>query len=80
MRTKSEYGKDGYISFTRLWDLLEKRGKNKQWLLNNGIHKATIYKLVRDENVTCEVIAKLCFLLNVTPKNIMDYIPPGDPE
>ena len=75
MNKKSEYGKQGYISFDRLWMLLEKRGKNKQYLLNNGFSKVIIYKLVNNENVTCEIIARLCNVLKCSANSIMEYIP-----
>ena len=71
----AEYGKNGYIKFDRLWDLLESRSKNRQWLRNNGIHANTISKLNNDENVTCEVICHLCKLLNCQPGDIMKYVP-----
>ena len=72
------YGDNGYIDFSKLWEYMEKKGVNKQYLINNGLHKATIYKLVANENMTCEVIAKLCYILKCQPKNIMDYIPPSE--
>ena len=55
---------------------MEKKKKNKQWLINNGIHRNTVYKLVNNENVTCEVICNLCYLLNCQPKDIMEYRAP----
>lgn len=71
----SKYGENGLIDFSKLWKMLERKNKNKQWLINNGIHRSTIYKLVRNENVTCEVIANLCRLLNCQPGNIMEFKP-----
>lgn len=68
-----EYKKYGYIDFSKLWTLLEKKKLNKQYLINNGIHKTTLYKLVNNENVTCEVIAKLCYILDTQPRNILEY-------
>lgn len=69
----------GKITFDKLWLLLEKKHLNKQWLLNNGIYKRTIYQLVNNENVTTETIGKLCYLLKCKPQNIMEYIPPESP-
>ena len=76
MNRKHTYGEDGYIDFTKFWDLMAKKNLNKQFLINSGIHRATVYKLVNNDNVTCEVIAKLCRLLKCQPKQIMEYIPP----
>lgn len=65
----------GYISFNKLFILLNKRNKNKQYLINNGIHRNTIYKLQNNENVTCEIISKLCHILKCQPKDIMEFVP-----
>ena len=72
----SEYRKYGYIDFSKLWSLLQKKKLNKQYLINNGIHRNTIYKLVNNENVTAEVICKLCYILDTQPKNILEYRKP----
>lgn len=69
----SEYGLHGRIVFERLWGLLEERGLNKQYLLNHGFHKGTVYKLWRNENVDCRTIVDLCALLDVQPKDFMDF-------
>lgn len=71
----SNYGKHGYIDFSKFWNMLEKKNKNKQWLINNGIHRNTVYKLVNNENITCEVICNLCNLLGCQPGQIMEYKP-----
>ena len=70
---KIPYGTNGVIEFSRLWELMERKGYNKQWLKNNGIHSNTIAKLTKNENVTCEVLANLCNLLNCQPWEIMEY-------
>lgn len=71
----AEYGKNGYIDFSRLWNVLDKKNLNKQWLRNNGIHANTMSKLTKNENVTCEVICNVCGLLDVQPGDIMEYVP-----
>ena len=30
----ANYGENGYIDFSKLWELLEKKELNKQWLKN----------------------------------------------
>lgn len=74
----ADYRKCGYISFDKLWALLKEKGKNKQWLRNNGMHANTISKLTKDENVTCEVICHLCHLLDCQPVDILEYVPGGE--
>ena len=69
----ANYGANGWIDFSRLWTLMEKKKLNKQWLKNNGIHSNTVAKLTKNENVTCEVICNLCRLLDCQPGEIMEY-------
>lgn len=68
-----EYGKNGYIDFSKLWLLLKEKKVNKQWLRNNGVHANTISKLTKNENVTCEVLCALCRLLECQPGDITEY-------
>lgn len=70
---KNPYGTNGIIDFSRLWELLERRGHNKAWLRANGIHANTIVKLRKNENVTCEVLANLCHLLDCQVWEILEY-------
>ena len=65
--------KYGYIVFSPLWKLLEKKGLDKQWLEDNGINSYTVEKLSKNENVTCEVICKLCGMLKCQPSDIMEF-------
>lgn len=71
----SDYGENGYIDFSKLWPLMVDKGRNKQWLRNNGLHANTVAKLTKNENVTCEVICNLCKLLECQPGDIMEYKP-----
>lgn len=70
------YGDNGIIDFKNLWVTLEKKGKNKSYLRENGIHSNTIQKLVKNENVTCEVLARLCSLLGCDLSDICDFKKP----
>ena len=69
----ANYGENGRIEFNKLWNHMNKKDLNKQWLKNNGIHSNTISKLTKNENVTCEVLCNLCRLLNCQPGDIMEY-------
>ena len=40
----ANYGDNGYINFSRLWELMERKNVNKQWLRDNGIHIKYGYK------------------------------------
>ena len=73
--TKMAYGENGYLDFAKLWKLLEKKNLKQQYLINNGIHRNTVYKLKNNDNITSEVICNLCKLLNCQPKDILEYMP-----
>ena len=70
------YGTNGTIDFSGLWEVMKKKKLNKQWLRDNGIHANTVAKLAKNGNVTCDVIATLCNLLDTQPGKIMKYVPP----
>jgi DNA-binding Xre family transcriptional regulator len=63
---KKPYGTNGRMIFDRLWKALEIRGKNKQYLKDNGIHSNTVAKLTKNENVSCEVLVNICKLLDAS--------------
>lgn len=71
----ANYGKYGQMDFSRLWVLLKEKGLSKQWLRKNGVHANTVVKLAENGNVTCEVLCKLCSLLDCQPEEIMEYRP-----
>ncbi len=64
------------ISYKRLWKLLIDKDMKKRDLENlSGISHYTINKLNRGENVTTEVLGKICIALNCTMDDIMEIIP-----
>ena len=79
-KDKKPYSEYGVVDFSKLWLYLEKKGYNKQYLRDNGIHGNTISKLTKNENVNCEVLAKLCYILKCDIKNICEYKMPGNTE
>lgn len=64
---------NGYMCFDKLWNLLDKKGMNKQRLKENGLHSNTVAKLAKNENVTTDVLCKLCKILKCQPSQIMEY-------
>ena len=64
------------ISYKRLWKLLIDKDMKKRDLEKlSGISHYTINKLNRGENVTTEVLGKICIALNCTMDDIMEIIP-----
>ena len=63
------------VSYKRLWKLLIDRDMKKQDLQNIAhISAVTIAKLGRNENVTTNVLAKICQALNCNVGDIMDVV------
>lgn len=64
------------ISYKRLWKLLIDKDMKKRQLEDvAGISHYTVNKLNRGENVTAEVLAKICIALGCTMDDIMEIIP-----
>ena len=53
------------VTYKKLWHILiEKKMKKKDYAMN---------KLSRDENITTEIIGKICKALDCSPNEIMDF-------
>ncbi len=64
------------ISYKRLWELLIDKDMKKRDLEKAAeLSHYTISKLNREENVTVEVLAKICIALDCTMDDIMEIIP-----
>lgn len=72
-RMKSTYGTNGVIIFDNLWNILRDKGYNKKWLVEQKISPTLINKLRKNENVSCELIVKICNLLDCQPCDFMEY-------
>lgn len=64
------------ISYKKLWHILVDRNMKKKDLeALAGLSHYTMNKLSRDENVTVEILLKICDALNCNIVDIFDYIP-----
>lgn len=62
------------VSYKKLWKLLIDKDMKKKDLENvANISNYTITKLNKGENVTVEVIGKICKALNCTADDIMEF-------
>lgn len=62
-----------YVSYNKLWKLLIDRNMNKQALkAAAGISSASVAKLGKGENVTTDVLLKICTALNCDITDIME--------
>ena len=63
------------ISYNKLWKLLIDKGMNKRDLkVVSGVSSASIAKLGKCENITTDVLLKICESLNVHLDDIMETI------
>ena len=64
------------VSYKRLWKLLlDKDMKKKDLARLAGVSNFTISKMGAGNNVTVEVLGKICGALNCTLDDIMEFIP-----
>jgi len=64
------------ISYNKLWKLLIDKGLNKKELIRlSGVSSSSIAKITKGQNVTTDVLSKICKTLKCDFKDIMEYIP-----
>ena len=64
------------ISYNKLWKLLIDKGMNKKELREQaGLSTGTIAKLGKNENVTTDVLVKICTALQCDIGDIMELVP-----
>lgn len=65
-----------HFSYKRLWKLLIDRGIQKQELQKKSdVSAASIAKMGREENVTTDVLLRICEALDVNVEDIMERVP-----
>lgn len=69
------------ISYKKLWKLLIDRNMKKTDLrLQSGISSTSLAKLGKDENVSMDVLKKICKTLDCNIGDIMDILPDENKE
>ena len=64
------------MSYNKLWELLiDKKMKKSDLRKKAGISSSSLAKLTKDENVTTEVLAKICKELKCDIADIMEFVP-----
>ena len=64
-----------HVSYNKLWKLLIDKNMNKHNLREvSGVSSASIAKLGKCENITTDVLLKICTALNVHLEDIMETI------
>lgn len=63
------------ISYNKLWKMLIDKGMNKQDLKNaSGVSAASIAKLGKCENITTDVLLKICEALHCRIEDILETV------
>ena len=63
------------ISYNKLWKLLIDKNMNKQDLREKcGISSASVAKLGKGENITTEVLLRICVALDCDISDIMEIV------
>ena len=69
------------LSYNKLWKLLIDKGMNKQDLKkNSGVSTASIAKLGKGENITTDVLIKICIALDCDITDIMELVQDSSPQ
>ena len=69
------------VSYKKLWHILLDRDMKKKDLQNAaGLTSYTMHKLSRDENVTTEILGKICTALECTTDDIIEFVPDEQTE
>ena len=64
------------VSYNRLWKLLIDKGMQKKDLrIQAGLTTNVIAKMGKNENVSTEVLGKICKVLNCNITDIFEFIP-----
>lgn len=78
LKKHNEYtrGEIGMISYKKLWHLLIDRDMKKSDLLRSAnISTTSMAKLSKNENVTTDVLQKVCNALGCDIADIMEFVP-----
>ena len=66
------------VSYKKLWHLLLDRDMKKKDLQSAaGLTSYAMNKLSRDEDVTTEILGKICKALDCTTDDIMEFVSDG---
>lgn len=74
-------GENMAVSYKKLWKLLiDKDMKKKDLRSLTGVSTTTMSRLAKDENVSTEILAKICAALNCDVGDIMEFVPENKEE
>ena len=63
------------VSFNPLWKLLiDKKMKKMELARLAGVGEATIYRMVQGQNISTEVLEKICRVLDCNVQDILEFV------
>ena len=69
------------VSYKKLWKLLiDKDLMKKDLRATTGVSTTTMSRLSKDENVSTEILAKICTVLNCDVGDNMEFVPDSSAE
>ena len=69
------------VSYKKLWKLLiDKEMMKKDLRAMTGVSTTTMSRLSKDENVSTEILSKICSALNCDVGDIMEFVPDSSAE
>lgn len=69
------------MSYNKLWKLLiDKKMKKSDLRKEAGISSSSLAKLSKDENVTTDVLTRICNVLKCDVSDIMEFVPNEESE
>ena len=69
------------VCYKKLWKLLiDKDMMKKDLRAMTGVSTTTMSRLSKDENVSTEILSKICAVLNCDVGDIMEFVPENKKE
>ncbi len=64
------------VTYRKLWHILiDRKMMKKDFQALAGLSRHTMLMLSRDENVTIEILGKICTALNCCADDIIEFVP-----
>ena len=61
------------IDFSPLWETMKRKNISQYVLLKQGVDNKTLDSLRKNRNITLVTLEKLCFILDCTPNDIVNF-------
>lgn len=62
------------ISYSPLWETMEKKNISQYFLLKYGIDNKTLDGLKKNRNITMLTLEKLCNIIDCSPNDIIEFL------